>query len=155
LRDNTDPTDRPILGDDGRTGVQHRTADYQPPRSWRTWLIGRPLQTANAEHESIGKFVGLAVFASDALSSTAYATQEILFILAGAGAAAFVYAFPIAIAIVILLAIVTVSYEQIIRAYPGGGGSYIVARDNLGELPAQAAGASLLTDYILTVAVSI
>jgi amino acid transporter len=155
LRDNTDPTDRPILGDDDRTGVQRRTADYQPPRSWRTWLIGRPLQTADAEHESIGKFVGLAVFASDALSSTAYATQEILFILAGAGAAAFVYAFPISIAIVILLAIVTLSYEQIIHAYPGGGGSYIVARDNLGELPAQVAGASLLTDYILTVAVSI
>ena len=131
MRDNTDPTDKPILGDDDRAGVQHRTADYQPPRSWRTWLIGRPLQTADAEHESIGKFVGLAVFASDALSSTAYATQEILFILAGAGAAAFVYAFPISIAIVILLAIVTLSYEQIIHAYPGGGGSYIVARDNL------------------------
>ncbi|MCU0504081.1 MAG: APC family permease [Anaerolineae bacterium] len=135
--------------------MQRRTADYQPPRSWRTWLIGRPLQTADSEHESIGKFVGLAVFASDALSSTAYATQEILFILAGAGAAAFIYAYPIAIAIVILLAIVTVSYEQIIHAYPGGGGAYIVARDNLGELPAQVAGASLLTDYILTVAVSI
>jgi len=113
------------------------------------------LQTADAPHETIGKIVGLAVFASDALSSTAYATQEILFILAGAGTAAFIYAFPISIVIVALLAIVTLSYEQIIHAYPGGGGAYIVARDNLGESPAEIAGASLLTDYILTVAVSI
>jgi amino acid transporter len=140
--------------DDGMS-VQRRTDKYQPRRSLRTWLIGRPLQTADAPHQTIGKGVGLAVFASDALSSTAYATQEILFILAGAGAAAFVYAFPISIVIVGLLAIVTLSYEQIIHAYPGGGGAYIVARDNLGELPAQVAGASLLTDYILTVAVSI
>jgi amino acid transporter len=95
------------------------------------------------------------VFASDALSSTAYATQEILIILAAAGTVAFAYAFPIAVAIVLLLAIVTISYEQTIHAYPGGGGAYIVARDNLGELPAQIAAAALLTDYILTVAVSI
>ncbi len=140
--------------DDG-VSVQRRTDKYQPRRSWRTWFIGRPLQTADAPHQTIGKGVGLAVFASDALSSTAYATQEILFILAGAGTAAFVYAFPISIVIVALLAIVTLSYEQIIHAYPGGGGAYIVARDNLGERPAQVAGASLLTDYILTVAVSI
>ena len=79
--------------------------------------------------------VGLAVFASDALSSTAYATQEILVVLAAAGTAAFAYAIPIAIAIVVLLVIVTISYEQTIHAYPGGGGAYIVARDNLGELP--------------------
>jgi amino acid transporter len=124
-------------------------------RSWRTWLFGRPLATADAEDEAIGKTVGLAVFASDALSSTAYATQEILVILAFAGAAAFAHAFPIAVAIVLLLAIVTASYEQTIYAYPGGGGAYIVARDNLGELPAQIAAAALLTDYILTVAVSV
>ncbi|MCX7668655.1 MAG: APC family permease, partial [Anaerolineae bacterium] len=124
-------------------------------RSWRTWLIGRPLPTADAPHQTIGKLVGLAVFASDALSSTAYATQEILFILAGAGTGAFRYAFPIAIVIVGLLAIVTLSYEQIIHAYPNGGGAYIVARDNLGDLPAQTAAAALLTDYVLTVAVSI
>lgn len=140
---------------DGSSGIQRRTVDYQPPHSWRTWLIGRPLQTADAPHETIGKFVGLAVFASDALSSTAYATQEIIFILAAAGVGAFTFAFPISIVIVGLLAIVTLSYEQIIHAYSGGGGAYIVARDNLGELPAQVAGASLLTDYILTVAVSI
>ena len=135
--------------------VQYRTNEEAPRRSWQTWLIGRPLATADAPHETIGKFIGLAVFASDALSSTAYATQEILFILAGAGTLAFGYAFPISIVIVGLLAIVTLSYEQIIRAYENGGGAYIVARDNLGELPAQVAGASLLTDYILTVAVSI
>ncbi|MGC8878626.1 MAG: amino acid permease, partial [Anaerolineae bacterium] len=106
-------------------------------------------------HERLGKLVGLAVFSSDALSSTAYATQEILFVLAAAGAAAFGYAFPISIAIVVLLVIVTLSYEQTIHAYPDGGGAYIVARDNLGELPAQIAAAALLTDYILTVAVSV
>jgi amino acid transporter len=123
--------------------------------SWRTWLIGRPLQTADAPHQTIGKIVGLAVFASDALSSTAYATQEILMILVMAGTGALGYAFPIAIAITTLMVVVTISYEQTIHAYPGGGGAYIVARDNLGEVPAQTAGAALLTDYILTVAVSI
>lgn len=128
---------------------------YNPPRSWLTWLLGRPLSTADAPHQTINKKVGLAVFASDALSSTAYATQEILVVLAMAGTAAFSLAFPIALGIVLLLAIVTISYEQTIHAYPGGGGAYIVARDNLGELPAQTAGAALLTDYILTVAVSI
>ncbi len=117
--------------------------------------MGRPLPTADAPHQTIGKAVGLAIFASDALSSTAYATQEIMFILAAAGTAAFTNVFPISIVIVILLAIVSLSYEQIIHAYPDGGGAYIVARDNMGELPAQIAGAALLTDYILTVAVSI
>ncbi len=141
--------------DQPTNGVMHRTAEYQPPRSWRTWLIGRPLQTADAPHQTIGKLIGLAVFASDALSSTAYATQEILMILAAAGTAAFGYVFPVSVAIAVLLLVVTISYEQTIHAYPGGGGAYIVARDNLGELPAQTAGAALLTDYILTVAVSI
>ena len=145
----------PTPEEEETTVVVHRTAEYQPPRSWRTWLIGRPLSTADAPHQTIGRLVGLAVFASDALSSTAYATQEILVILAAAGTAAFGYVFPISLAIVGLLAIVTISYEQTIHAYPGGGGAYIVARDNLGELPAQTAGAALLTDYILTVAVSI
>jgi amino acid transporter len=111
--------------------------------------------TADAPHQTIGKAVGLAVFASDALSSTAYATQEILGVLSVAGSLAYDYVFPISIAIVALLAIVTISYEQTIHAYPGGGGAYIVARDNLGETPSQVAGAALLTDYILTVAVSV
>jgi amino acid transporter len=120
-------------------------------------LIGKPLQTKELPHQAISKPVGLAVFASDALSSTAYATEEILIILAiaGGGAAVFGISIPIAIAIAILLAIVTISYRQTIYAYPNGGGAYIVARDNLGELPAQIAGAALLTDYVLTVAVSI
>ena len=113
--------------------------------------------TADAPHQTIGKAVGLAVFASDALSSTAYATQEILGVLAVVGTAsvALGYVFPVSVAIVVLLAIVTISYQQTIHAYPGGGGAYIVARDNLGEGPAQTAGAALLMDYILTVAVSV
>lgn len=132
-----------------------RQSDYKPPRTVSHWLIGRPLSTADAPHQTIGKAIGLAVFASDALSSTAYATQEIMVILAVAGTMAFGYVFPISMAIVVLMAIVTFSYEQTIHAYPGGGGAYIVSRDNLGETPAQIAGAALLTDYILTVAVSI
>lgn len=142
-------------GEERASSMLRRPGLYTPPRSWRTWLIGRPLPTADAPHQTIGRSIGLAVFASDALSSTAYATQEILVILAAAGTVAFGYAFPIAMAIVVLLAIVTLSYEQTIHAYPGGGGAYIVARDNLGELPAQTAGSALLADYILTVAVSI
>ncbi|GAB4495153.1 MAG: APC family permease [Anaerolineales bacterium] len=137
------------------TTVLHRTAEHKPRPSLITWLIGRPLHTADAPHQTIGKAIGLAVFASDALSSTAYATQEILVILAAAGSIAFGYAFPISIAIVSLLVIVAISYEQTIHAYPGGGGAYIVSRDNLGEIPAQVAGSALLTDYILTVSVSV
>jgi amino acid transporter len=144
-----------LTPENNQTEIMRRQSEYTPPRSVSHWLIGRPLQTADAPHQTIGKAVGLAVFASDALSSTAYATQEILGVLSVAGSAAYNYVFPISIAIVALLAIVTISYEQTIHAYPGGGGAYIVARDNLGELPAQVAGAALLTDYILTVAVSI
>ena len=135
--------------------IMHREAGYTPPRSLSHWLIGRPLSTADAPHETIGKAIGLAVFASDALSSTAYATQEILVILAAAGTVAFGYVFPISIAIVALLVIVALSYEQVIHAYPDGGGAYIVAHDNLGRFYALIAASSLLTDYILTVSVSI
>jgi len=135
--------------------IIERLTHSTPPRTWRSWFIGRPLSTADAAHQTIGKAVGLAVFASDALSSTAYATQEILGVIAAAGTMAYGYLFPISLAIVILLTIVTISYQQTIHAYPGGGGAYIVARDNLGELPAQTAGAALLTDYILTVSVSV
>jgi amino acid transporter len=144
-----------IIDTEHGTTILHQPAQQHPPRTWRSWLIGRPLPTADAPHQTIGKIVGLAVFASDALSSTAYATQEILFILAMAGAAAFGYAFPISLAIVVLLAIVTISYEQTIHAYPDGGGAYIVSRDNLGEMAARISGAALLTDYILTVSVSV
>lgn len=143
------------LEDNSQTSFIERATDYEPPQTLQSWFIGRPLSTADASHQTIGKAVGLAVFASDALSSTAYATQEILVILAAAGTMAFGIVFPISLAIVILLGIVTISYEQTIHAYPDGGGAYIVARDNLGEFPALIAGASLLTDYILTVSVSI
>src|SRR5512146_204519 len=143
------------LGGSDQTEIIRRRSEYTPPRSFSNWLFGRPLQTADAPHQTIGKAIGLAVFAADALSSTAYATQESLGVLAAAGTLALGYVFPVSLAIVALLAVVTISYEQTIHAYPGGGGAYIVARDNLGELPAQTAGAALLTDYILTVAVSI
>ncbi|MCJ7537554.1 MAG: APC family permease [Anaerolineales bacterium] len=135
--------------------IIHQPATYPSPSRLHSWLIGRPLPTADAEHQAIGKRIGLAVFSSDALSSTAYATQEILVILAVAGTSALGYAFPIAIAIVALLAIVTISYQQTIHAYPSGGGAYIVSRDNLGQFASQVAGAALLSDYILTVSVSV
>src|SRR3990172_3900060 len=125
-----------LTPENNQTEIMRRQSDYKPPRSLSHWLIGRPLSTADAPHQTIGKAIGLAVFASDALSSTANATQEILVILAAAGTVAFGFVFPISIAIVILLAIVAISYQQTIHAYPDGGGAYIVARDNLGELPA-------------------
>ncbi len=135
--------------------VFKRQSEYKPGRNWRNFLIGRPLSTADAPHQTIGKILGLAVFSSDAMSSVAYAPQEMLMILAAAGVASFGITIPLALAICGLLIILTLSYEQTIHAYPGGGGAYIVARDNLGELPAQTAASALLTDYILTVAVSI
>jgi len=121
-------------------------------------LVGRPLATYEEEHQRLPKRIALPVFASDAISSTAYATDEILIVLlaqAGIGAAAWQYLTPLAIVVCILLTIVVVSYRQTIYAYPNGGGSYIVSRENLGTMPALVAGASLLVDYILTVAVSI
>jgi len=121
-------------------------------------LVGRPLATVEQEHQRIPKTIGLAVFSSDAISSTAYATEEILFVTA-VGASSLALGLntlvPIGIAVAILLAIVCTSYRQTIFAYPSGGGSYIVSRENLGETPSLIAGGSLLVDYILTVAVSI
>ena len=119
-------------------------------------LLGRPLATHEEHRQRLPKRLGLAVFASDAISSTAYATEEILLILVPvAGMAALDYLLPISAVVVVVLAIVAVSYRQTIYAYPNGGGAYIVARDNLGERPALVAGASLLVDYTLTVAVSV
>jgi len=121
-------------------------------------LVGRPLATSEQEHQRISKTVALAVFSSDAISSTAYATEEILFVIAVAPsslALGLSKLVPIAIMVIVLLVIVATSYRQTIFAYPSGGGSYIVSRENLGELPALVAGASLLVDYMLTVAVSI
>jgi amino acid transporter len=135
--------------------IFEETTHHRPEHSWQWWFIGRPLSSADAPHQTIGKLIGLAVFSSDAMSSVAYGPQELMVVLLAAGVGALQLALPIALGIVVLLAILTFSYEQTIHAYPGGGGAYIVARDNLGELPAQTAGAALLTDYILTVAVSI
>ncbi len=121
-------------------------------------FVGRPLATTEQEHQRISKTIALAVFSSDAISSTAYATEEILFVVAlGASSLALGLnvLLPIAIAVALLLAIVVTSYRQTIFAYPSGGGSYVVSRENLGETPSLIAGASLLVDYILTVAVSI
>ncbi|MHB8133038.1 MAG: APC family permease [Anaerolineaceae bacterium] len=143
------------IKDQNGTTVQVRTQEHKPQKGWRTWLIGNPLATADAPHQTIGKFIGLAVFSSDAMSSVAYGPQELMMMLAAAGIASLHFSLPLVLCIVALLAILTISYEQTIHAYPNGGGSYIVSRDNLGVLPAQIAGAALLTDYILTVAVSI
>lgn len=118
-------------------------------------VFGRALRTRESPHQTIGKAVGLAVFASDSLSSVAYAGGEILLMLAVLGAAHFWLAIPITVAISGLLIVLTFSYRQTIFAYPSGGGAYIVSRDNFGETAAQVAGAALLVDYILTVAVSI
>jgi amino acid transporter len=137
------------------TGIQRRATRARADRIWRNWLIGRPLPTADAPHQTVGKGIGLAVFASDALSSTAYATEEVLLILAMAGAAALALAPSISLAIVVLLWIVAFSYWQTVHAYPGGGGAYTVGRENLGTFPAAVAAGALLVDYILTVAVSI
>src|SRR5437867_5875673 len=119
-------------------------------------LFGRPLPSERLEHERLNKKTALAVLSSDAISSVAYATDQILFVLGGAiGVAAVAYVVPISGVIVGLLVLVALSYRQTIFAYPGGGGSYTVAKDNLGVSAGLVAGAALLTDYILTVAVSI
>lgn len=122
-------------------------------------LVGRALRTEQAIHERLTKKTALAVFSSDALSSTAYATEEILLVLAVAAAYtngySFTYVVPVSIGIAILLGIVATSYRQTIHAYPSGGGAYIVAKENLGTTPGLVAAASLLVDYVLTVSVSI
>ena len=122
-------------------------------------LVGRALRTEEAMHERLTKKTALAVFSSDALSSTAYATEEILLVLAVAATAtsgaSFTSVVPVSIGIAVLLAIVATSYRQTIHAYPSGGGAYIVAKENLGTTPGLIAGASLLVDYVLTVSVSI
>jgi amino acid transporter len=130
-----------------------------PGRLWfglRRVLVGPALPTAHLIHERLSKTKALAVFSSDALSSSAYATEEIVRALLLAGAAAVLtLTMPVAIAIGVLLAIVATSYRQTIKAYPQGGGAYIVTKDNLGTWPALVAASSLLIDYVLTVAVSI
>ncbi|MGH7908612.1 MAG: APC family permease [Thermodesulfobacteriota bacterium] len=118
-------------------------------------LVGLPLKTKQAAHERLSKRLALAVFSSNAISSVAYATEEILLVLVLAGVAAVSWSIPISLAIVLLVAILTISYSQIIFEYPQGGGAYTVASSNLGVLPALTAAAALMIDYVLTVAVSV
>jgi amino acid transporter len=120
-------------------------------------LLGPAIPTAHLIHERLGKITALAIFSSDALSSVAYATEEMLktLFLAGFGAMAFSLIMPLSVTIVAVLAILIFSYRQTIKAYPSAGGAYIVTKDNFGLLPAQVAGVALLTDYVLTVAVSV
>jgi amino acid transporter len=118
-------------------------------------LVGRPMPLAQARHERLRNTVALAVFASDPLSSVAYATEEILLVLMLAGSLALSYSLPIGVGIAALLAVVVTSYRQTVQAYPQGGGAYLVAKANLGQLPALTAAAALLTDYVLTVSVSV
>jgi amino acid transporter len=126
-----------------------------PLRALKRVLVGTPIPTTLAKHERLSRVTGLAVFASDALSSVAYATEEILLILVLAGTAALHLSVPIGFGIAALIVIVVSSYRQTILAYPQGGGAYIVTRENLGRYPSLVAGAALLIDYVLTVAVSV
>lgn len=121
----------------------------------KRFIVGQPIPSHLAHHERLSRFTGLAVLASDPLSSVAYATEEILRVLILVGVGALSIATPIAFVIATILAVVVFSYRQTIHAYPGGGGAYIVAKDNLGEAPALVAAGALLIDYVLTVAVSI
>jgi amino acid transporter len=118
-------------------------------------VLGRALASNALEHQLLPKTLALPVFSSDPLSSNAYATEEMMLVLVAAGAGALVYRIPIALVIATVLVIVIVSYRQTVRAYPLGGGSYIVARENLGTVPGLAAAAALLIDYVLTVSVSV
>ncbi|HJP66550.1 MAG TPA: APC family permease [Actinomycetota bacterium] len=118
-------------------------------------LVGRSISSHKLEHQLLPKFLALPVFSSDPLSSVAYATEEMMLVLVAAGAGALGLKIPIALAIAGLLVIVVTSYRQTVRAYPRGGGSYIVARENLGTIPGLIAASAILTDYVLTVAVSV
>ncbi len=118
-------------------------------------LLGRPVATAEEMQERLPKKFALPVFASDAISSTAYATEEILLALVAAGVAAAAFSIYIAIAVIVLLGFVALSYRQTVHAYPNGGGSYVVSRENLGLFPGMVAAGSLMVDYVMTVAVSV
>jgi amino acid transporter len=135
--------------------VLHRPGWTKALRAMRTVLIGRPISSEREEHERLTKLKALAIFSSDNISSSAYATEEMMRILVLAGIGAIALTMPLTIAICIVLAIVATSYWQTIRAYPHGASSYLVASDNLGSTAGLVAGASLLIDYTLTVAVSV
>lgn len=121
----------------------------------KRWLVGNPIKTAQAAHERLSKRLALAIFSSNSISSVAYATEEILLVLILAGTAALAWSIPVSLAILFLVIVLTISYRQIIYEYPEGGGAYIVARSNLGEMPALIAAGALMIDYVLTVAVSV
>ena len=121
----------------------------------KRWLVGDPLKSAQAGHQRLSKTIALAIFSSNAISSVAYATEEILLVLVLAGTAAVAWSIPISLSILLLIVILTISYRQIIYEYPEGGGAYVVARANLGEQPALIGAAALMIDYVLTVAVSV
>jgi len=131
------------------------TLPVEAPRRARRLVIGRPMRSGQMEETLLPKTLALPIFASDPLSSVAYATESALVVLVGVSAASAHFVFPISIAISILLAIVVISYMQTVRVYETSGGAYIVARENLGRLPSLVGAAALLTDYVLTVAVSI
>ncbi|MGH2830236.1 MAG: APC family permease [Actinomycetota bacterium] len=152
-----DPRDGAGPGSGARRGHEHHAI---PPGmgflpSLKRLLLGRSLATEEAPHQLLPRILALPVFASDPLSSNAYATEEILIVLSAAGASSFWLVTPLAAIIATVVVIVIVSYRQTIRAYPGGGGSYIVARENLGTNYGLVAAAALLTDYVLTVSVSV
>jgi len=138
-----------------------KDAAFVPPtaagRAWsraKALLLGRPLASEEEIGERLSKKKALAIFSSDTISSSAYATQEIIRVLATAGVAALVWSVPVAIAIAVLLAVVSTSYRQVCRAYPSGGGAYAVAKENLSQMAGLVAAAALLIDYVMTVAVS-
>ena len=157
----TSTEDRPFRRT-GATRWEATLAAQQPHTRLGRWLtaaryaiLGMPLATSRSMEQRLSKLKALAVFSSDALSSTAYATEEMLLVLVLVGAAHLYLALPVSITIVALMLMVVVSYRQAIRAYPKGGGAYAVARENLGLWPGVIAAASLMVDYILTVAVSV
>ncbi len=134
---------------------QDRSARSRPTGVLKRVMLGRAFSSSRLEHTLLPKVLALPVFASDALSSVAYATGEILLVLSIATSAPQGYVIPIAVAVSLLMALVIVSYRQTVRAYPGGGGAYIVSKENLGQFPGLVAAAALLFDYMMTVVVSI
>ena len=156
----TDVADAPAQAPSGACPIPTVPGVELPPDKLRyrlkNKLLGPPLHTEQLEHERLGKPTALAVFASDNLSSSAYATEEILRVLIPViGLGAFALVVPITIALLVVLGFLILSYRQTIKAYPTAGGAYMVTRDNFGLLPAQVAGVALLTDYVLTVSVSV
>jgi amino acid transporter len=148
------------LGKGGELVATERTVLHRPGwtralRGLRTFLIGRPISSEREEHERLTKLKALAIFSSDNISSSAYATEEMMRILILAGAGAIAFTMPLTITICVVLAIVATSYWQTIHAYPHGASSYLVTSDNLGSTAGLVAGAALLIDYTLTVAVSV